>query len=44
MRMKVFIAPTGKTTATIVLSQEEVDKIRGTPGRGRVPIAISYRG
>jgi len=44
MRMKVFIAPTGKTTATIVLSQDAVDSIRGRSGRGRVPITISYRG
>jgi hypothetical protein len=29
MRMKVYVAPTGKTTATIVLTQEQVDKIRG---------------
>lgn len=29
MRMKVCVAPTGKTTATIVLTQEQVDKIRG---------------
>jgi hypothetical protein len=29
MRMKVYVAPTGTTTATIVLTQEQVDKIRG---------------
>jgi len=27
--MKVYVAPTGKTTATIVLTQEQVDAIRG---------------
>jgi len=25
----VYVAPTGTTTATIVLTQEQVDKIRG---------------
>ena len=44
MRMKVYVAPTGKTTATIVLTQEQVDKIRGVPGKGRVPLAITYGG
>ena len=44
MRMKVYVAPTGKTTATIVLSQEQVDRIRGVPGKARVPLAITYRG
>lgn len=29
MRMKVYVAPTGKTTATIVLTQGQVDTIRG---------------
>jgi len=29
MRMKVYVAPTGKTTATIALTQEQIDKIRG---------------
>ena len=29
MRMKVYVAPTGKTTATIVLTQDRVDEIRG---------------
>ncbi|MEX1210005.1 MAG: YdeI/OmpD-associated family protein [Candidatus Nanopelagicales bacterium] len=42
--MTVYVAPTGKTTATIVLTQEEVDKIRGVSGKGRVPLAITYRG
>jgi hypothetical protein len=44
MRMKVYVAPTGKTTATIVLTQDQVDRIRGVPGKGRVPLAITYRG
>ena len=29
MRMKVYVAPTGTTTATIVLTQDRVDEIRG---------------
>jgi hypothetical protein len=44
MRMKVYVAPTGKTTATIVLTQEQVDAIRGVPGKARVPLAITYGG
>lgn len=44
MRMTVYVAPTGKTTATIVLTQEQVDTIRGVPGKGRVPLAITYKG
>ena len=44
MRMKVYVAPTGKTTATIVLTQDQVDRIRGVPGKGRVPLAITHRG
>jgi hypothetical protein len=27
--MKMYIAPTGKTTATIVLTQEQINQIRG---------------
>jgi len=27
--MKVYVAATGKTTATIVLTQDRVDEIRG---------------
>jgi hypothetical protein len=44
MRMTLDVAPTGKTTATVILSQEQVDALRGTPGRSRVPLAITYRG
>lgn len=44
MRMRLEVIPTGKTTATVVLSQAQVDAIRGEPGRGRVPLAITYRG
>ena len=44
MRMRLEVIPTGTTTATVILSQEQVDAIRGEPGRGRVPLAITYRG
>ncbi|MFM1966053.1 MAG: hypothetical protein RL134_1778 [Actinomycetota bacterium] len=44
MRIKVHVAPTGKTTATIVLTQDAVDAIRGGPGKGRLPLAITHKG
>ena len=44
MRMKLDVVPTGKTTATVILSQEQVDVLRGAPGRSLVPLAITYRG
>ena len=44
MRLTVEVIATGRTTATIILTQEQVDQIRGSAGRGRVPLAISYRG
>ena len=44
MRMTLDVVATGKTTATVVLSQEQVDALRGSPGRARVPLAITYRG
>lgn len=43
MRMDLEVVPTGRSTATAVLSQEQVDAIRGNPGRGRVMLAITYR-
>jgi hypothetical protein len=42
--MKLDVIPTGRTTATVILSQDEVDAIRGEAGRGRVPLAITYQG
>lgn len=42
--MKLEVVPTGKTTATVVMSQEQVDALRGSPGRSRLPLAITYRG
>jgi hypothetical protein len=44
MRMALDVVPTGRTTATVVLTQEQVDTLRGSPGRSRVPLAITYRG
>ena len=42
--MKLEVVPTGKTTATVILTQAQVDAIRGSEGRGRVPLAIAFRG
>lgn len=44
MRLKIDVIPTGATTATVILTQEQVDRIRGSHGRGRVPVVIVYRG
>jgi hypothetical protein len=43
MRMTVDVIATGKTTATVILTQDQVDAIRGVPGRARVLLAITYR-
>ena len=42
--MDLDVVPTGTSTATVVLTQEQVDVLRGRPGRGRVMLAIAYRG
>jgi hypothetical protein len=44
MRMKFDVVPVGKTTATVILTQEQVDALRGEPGRGRVMLAVTYKG
>lgn len=44
MRMRIEVIPTGKTTATVILTQEQVDRLRGSQGRSRVPLSITYRG
>lgn len=44
MRLDVDVRPTGKTTATVIVTQEQVDAIRGSQGRARVPLVITYRG
>ena len=43
MKLTVDVLPTGKTTATILLTQEQVDAIRGEAGRARVMLAITYK-
>jgi hypothetical protein len=42
--MDLDVVPTGRTTATVILTQEQVDALRGEPGRGRVMLAITYAG
>jgi len=42
--MTLEVIPTGKTTATVLLTQDQVDALRGAPGRGRVPLAITFKG
>jgi Bacteriocin-protection, YdeI or OmpD-Associated len=42
--MDLDVIPTGKTTATVILTQEQVDTLRGSAGRSRVPVAITYEG
>lgn len=44
MQMQLKVEPAGKTTATVVLGQEQVDAIRGVPGKARVMLAITYGG
>lgn len=42
--MRIEVLATGRTTATMILTQEQVDRIRGSEGRARVPLAITYQG
>lgn len=44
MHMTVDVIPTGTSTATVILTQEQVDAVRGTPGRARVPLAVAFDG
>ena len=44
MKLTVDVLPTGRTTATVILTQEQVDRIRGEAGRGRVAVEITYKG
>lgn len=44
MQMDLEVVPAGKTTATVVLTQEQVDALRGAPGNARVPLAITFEG
>lgn len=42
--MQLEVIPTGKATATVILSQTQVDAIRGSEGKARVPLVIKYKG
>ena len=42
MIINLHVEPTGKNTAFSVLTQEQVDTLRGEPGRGRVNIVLRY--
>jgi len=42
--MNLNVVATGRTTATVILTQEQVDALRGEPGRARVPLTITYKG
>ena len=44
MKFRLDVLATGKTTATVILSQQQVDAIRGSAGKARVPLAITYKG
>ena len=42
--MDLDVIPTGRTTATVILDDAQVEALRGAPGRGRVMLAITYEG
>lgn len=42
MKLQINVEPAGKATAQVVLSQKDVDKLRGEPGRGRVNFILRY--
>ncbi len=44
MKIDIDVQPTGKSTAYTVLTQEQVDGIRGEPGRGRVNVVLRFDG
>lgn len=44
MKLTIEVLATGTATATIILAQQQVDAIRGSEGRSRVPLAITYKG
>ena len=43
MKINLSVEPTGKATAYTVLTQGQVDSIRGAPGRGRINIVLRYK-
>jgi len=44
MLLNLHVQPTGKATAYTVLTQAQVDAIRGEPGRGRVNVVLRFEG
>ncbi len=44
MMVDLHVQATGKATAYTVLTQQQVDAIRGEPGRGRVNVIVRYQG
>ena len=44
MMIDLHVQPTGKGTAYTVLTQEQVDTLRGKPGRGRVNVVLNHEG
>lgn len=42
MRIALEVIPTGATTATAIMSQEQVDALRNAPGNSRVPVRITF--
>lgn len=43
MKLDLRVQPTGKSTAYTVLTQEQVDAVRGEPGRGRVNVVLRFK-
>ena len=44
MMFDLHVQPTSKSTAYTVLTQDQVDALRGEPGRGRVNVVLRYEG
>ena len=44
MKLDLHVQPTGKATAYTVLTQDQVDAIRGKPGRGRINVVLRFDG
>ncbi len=44
MNLDLHVQPAGKATATAIFSQDQVDAIRGKPGRGRVRVVLRFEG
>ena len=42
MKIDLLVQPAGKATAKTILTQAQVDAIRGKPGRGRVNLILRY--